>query len=147
VRIPRLTTQKELDEPYASFNQPSGDQASTGVFMRGWVVQAIHAPDVHGLLRKIERLRHGRLHGGGNLEVGDARVELGMTRMAIPVRLVELIEKAKLALTGLGRHSLRRLQIEHRRGARAKRRSLADRRQPAARPVTNSVDRQTAGVR
>ena len=63
------------------------------------------------------------------------------------MRLIELVQKPKLAFASLGRDSLRRLQVEHRRRPRPKRRSLIDRRQPAVRPVANSVDRQTARVR
>ena len=96
---------------------------------------------------KVERLRNGRLHGGGDLEVGDPRFELGIARIALAVGAVQLFEEAKLVVAGLGRDAGGRLQIEHRRVARSERRSLIDGRQPAARPVANAVDRQTARVR
>ena len=106
VRIPRLTAQKELNEPHASLDQATGGQTAAGVFPRGRVVQAVHSPGLLRLPREIKRLGHGCLHGGGDLEVGDPCVELRVARMTLPVRLIELIQKPKLALASLGRDAL-----------------------------------------
>ena len=99
-----------------------------------------------GLLRDVERLLRGRLHGGGQLVAGDAGFELGFARMQLQVPLVELVEKRQVLLLERPFEAWRRIEIEDPRFLRPQHGSLIKGRHEAARPVERAVDRMSARI-
>ena len=70
--IPGLATEEDLDESHASFYESAGDQTPRPVLAGLVLVQSVERSDVSGLVRDVEGLFCGRLHGGSELRSSES---------------------------------------------------------------------------
>ena len=91
--VPGLAAEEDLDEPHASFHEPACDQAARAVFAGLVLVQSVESFDVSRLVRDVERLFGGRLHGGGELVALNPGFEVGLARVAFEVPSIEPVEE------------------------------------------------------
>ncbi len=57
------------------------------------LVQSVESFDVSGLVRDVERLLCGRLHGGGELVAPNSGFEVGLAGVAFEVPAIEPVEE------------------------------------------------------
>ena len=110
------------------------------------LVQSVERFDVSGLVRDVERLLGGRLHGGGELVAANPGFEVGLAGMAFEVPSIEPVEECEILALGLASKMGRRVEIQDPRLLRPEHGALIHRRHEPARPVVRAVDRMSLGV-
>jgi len=101
VVVPELVARANLDEAYAAFDEPAGDQAAGAVFGGGRVVEAIEPAGRFGFAGDVEGGTGRRLHAGGQLVGGDAGFEVVLAGARLQMAAIEAFEVRQVV--GLGR--------------------------------------------
>ena len=71
VVVPDLSVHKQLNEAYAAFHEPAGDEAAGSVFAGDGIVESVKPPGCLGFPGEVERLLGGRLHARREFITGD----------------------------------------------------------------------------
>src|SRR5205809_3976210 len=87
--VPDLAFNKDLNETNAPFNEASRHQAALSVGGRDFLVEAIHLLGLFALLREIQSIGRRDLHSGRQLVIGDASIQVRLSRVFLPMQLVQ----------------------------------------------------------
>ena len=125
----------DLNEPHASFDHASSDQALARHMVAMRNAEPIQILDMFRFRIQVDRFRSGRLHAKRQLETLGTRRQLGLGRVRLSKLLVQPLDIVELMSLQWPVHAGSRHEIIDRRSLRAQVRSLVDARQEGSAPV------------